>query len=161
SRDWSSDVCSSDLGPGMAVGAAMALAGTHRLPISLLGDGDYLMGVNAIWTAAKYQFPGLIIVCNNRSFYNDEVHQERVARQREREVANKWVGQRLDDPAPDLAGLARAQGLIGMGPISDDESLQQALKSAIASVNEGKFVVVDVHVASGYSPSMTSGLTKS
>ncbi len=147
-------------GPGMAVGAAMALAGTDRLPISMLGDGDYLMGVNAIWTAAKYQIPGLIIVCNNRSFYNDEVHQERVARQREREVANKWVGQRLDDPAPDLAGLARAQGLIGMGPISDDESLQQALKSAIASVNEGKFVVLDVHVASGYSPSMTSGLTK-
>src|SRR5690606_16288654 len=90
-------------GPGMAVGAAMALAGTDRLPISLLGDGDYLMGVNAIWTAAKYQIPGLIIVCNNRSFYNDEVHQERVARVREREVANKWVGQRLDDPAPDLA----------------------------------------------------------
>lgn len=147
-------------GPGMAVGAAMALQGTDRLAISLLGDGDYLMGVNALWTAAKYRIPGLVIVCNNRSFFNDEVHQERVARQREREAANKWIGQRLDQPAPDLAGLARAQGLVGIGPVGDDDSLHGALAGAIEQVRQGAFVVVDVHVATGYSPSMTAGLTR-
>src|SRR5262249_2633271 len=32
-------------GPGMAVGAALALRGSGRLPVAILGDGDYLMGL--------------------------------------------------------------------------------------------------------------------
>src|SRR5206468_1416866 len=36
-------------GPGMAVGAALALRGSDRLPVAVLGDGDYLMGVTALW----------------------------------------------------------------------------------------------------------------
>ena len=38
------------------------------------------MGVTAIWTAVHYRIPLLLVVCNNRSFFNDELHQERVAR---------------------------------------------------------------------------------
>lgn len=30
--------------PGISVGAALALAGSGRFPLSLVGDGDYLMG---------------------------------------------------------------------------------------------------------------------
>jgi len=41
-----------------------------------------LMGVTALWTAAHYRIPCLLLVANNRSFYNDEMHQERVARER-------------------------------------------------------------------------------
>src|SRR6516162_1975204 len=36
-------------GPGMAVGAALALRDTGRLPVAVLGDGDFLMGVTALW----------------------------------------------------------------------------------------------------------------
>ncbi len=39
-----------------------------------------MMGNTAVWTAAHYRIPILFVVANNRSFYNDEVHQERVAR---------------------------------------------------------------------------------
>ena len=66
-------------GPGMTVGAALALKGSGRIPIALLGDGDFLMGNTAVWTAAHYGIPCLMIVCNNRSFYNDERHQGRMA----------------------------------------------------------------------------------
>src|SRR6185437_7134081 len=56
-------------GPGMAVGAALALkdsaAGEKRLPIAVLGDGDYLMGVTALWTAVHYRIPLLVVVSNN------------------------------------------------------------------------------------------------
>src|SRR5258708_26941060 len=31
-------------GPGMAVGAALALRDSGRLPVAVLGDGDFLMG---------------------------------------------------------------------------------------------------------------------
>ena len=66
-------------GPGMAVGAALALEGSGRLPVAVLGDGDFLMGGTAVWTAAHYRLPLLIVVANNSFFYNDVVHQERIA----------------------------------------------------------------------------------
>ncbi len=106
-------------GPGISVGAALALKGGDRLPIAVCGDGDYLMGVTAIWTAVHYRIPLLFVIANNRSFYNDEVHQERVARMRNRPIENKWIGQRISDPDPDIAGLARAQGARAFGPIKE------------------------------------------
>ena len=148
-------------GPGLTVGAAIALKGGKRLPIAILGDGDYLMGATALWTAATSGVPFLAIVCNNRSFYNDEVHQERVARDRGRPLENKWIGQRIDNPAPDLAMIARAQGVEGIGPVAKADGLSAALADAVARLKSGKGVVVDVHVTPGYSASMTAGLTRS
>ena len=147
-------------GPGMAVGGALALKGADRLPIAIIGDGDFMMGVTALWTAANAQLPLLIIVVNNRSFFNDELHQERVAIERDRPVANRWIGQRIDDPAPDLALMAKAQGLIGMGPLKSAAELDQALRQAIEQVRSGQAVVLDVHVMTGYAPAMTQGMTR-
>ena len=78
-----------------------------------MGDGDFLMGASALWTARRYRLPLLVIVANNRSFFNDEVHQQRVAGQRSRPAANRWIGQRIADPIPDVAALARSLGLVG------------------------------------------------
>ena len=147
-------------GPGLTVGAALALAGTGRMPVGVLGDGDYLMGVTALWTAANARVPLLVVVCNNRSYFNDEIHQERVAKARGRPVANKWIGQRIDDPAPDLAQLARAQGLGGIGPVTSRAALAPALADAVARVRGGEAVVVDVHVEPGYAPAMTAGVAR-
>lgn len=66
------------------------------------------MGINALWTAAHHDVPLLIVVANNRAYYNDIVHQETAARERDRPVENKWVGQRLDQPLVDIAAMARA-----------------------------------------------------
>jgi thiamine pyrophosphate-dependent acetolactate synthase large subunit-like protein len=147
-------------GPGMAVGGALALKGADRLPVAIIGDGDFMMGVTALWTAANAQLPLLIIVVNNRSFFNDELHQERVAIERDRPVANRWIGQRIDDPAPDLALMAKAQGLIGMGPLKNAGEFDQALHQAIELVSSGQAVVMDVHVMTGYAPTMTQGMTR-
>ena len=38
------------------------------------------MGITALWTAAHYRIPLLLVVANNQSFFNDEVHQERMSR---------------------------------------------------------------------------------
>ena len=54
-------------GPGMAVGAALALEGTDRLPVAVLGDGDLLMGGTALWTAAHYEVPLLVLVATTPS----------------------------------------------------------------------------------------------
>ena len=76
------------------------------------------MSVTSLWTAVHYRIPLLIVVANNRSFYNDEVHQERMAIMRNRPVDNKWIGQKMLDPEIDIAALARAQGARGFGPIT-------------------------------------------
>ncbi|HEU0216923.1 MAG TPA: thiamine pyrophosphate-dependent enzyme [Stellaceae bacterium] len=141
-------------GPGMAVGAALALRGSARLPIAVLGDGDTLMGITALWTAVHYRIPVMIVVANNNSFFNDELHQDRMARQRERPVANRWIGQRIADPEPDLATLARGQGATGYGPVRDPAELARTLRQAIETVEAGGVALVDVRVEPGYATSM-------
>lgn len=137
-------------GPGMVIGAALALKGSGRLPLAILGDGDVMMGINALWTAAHHDVPLLIVVANNRAYFNDVVHQEAVARERDRPVENKWVGQRLDQPVVDIAAMARAQGFQAEGPITDASALQGALQRAIENVAQGVPVLLDVVVEAGY-----------
>jgi len=145
-------------GPGIAVGAALALRNTGRLPVAVCGDGDFLMGATALWTAVHYNIPLLVVVANNRSFFNDELHQERVARMRNRPVENRWIGQRIGDPEIDLAQLARAQGAQGFGPVTEGAQLADTFSAAIDAVAGGAVAVVDVRVAPGYAPAAVAGL---
>ncbi|MGB6733531.1 MAG: thiamine pyrophosphate-binding protein [Xanthobacteraceae bacterium] len=147
-------------GPGISVGAALALKGTGRLPIAICGDGDFLMGVTAVWTAVHYKIPLLFVLANNRSFYNDELHQERMARARNRPVENKWIGQRMSDPEVDLAAMGRAQGAVGFGPVTKPGDLPGVLEKAIAAVDAGQVAVVDVRVEPGYTAVMTAAMTR-
>ena len=145
-------------GPGISVGAALALKGSGRLAVAVCGDGDFLMGVTALWTAAHYKIPLLIVVANNRSFFNDELHQERVARMRSRPVENRWVGQRISEPDIDLSAMARAQGAQGFGPVKSIAELAPTFAAAIAAVEAGEPAVVDVWVEPGYSSAMTAAM---
>ena len=149
-------------GPGMAVGAALALRdmGSDRLPVAVLGDGDYLMGLTALWTAVHYKVPLLVIVANNRSFFNDELHQERMARMRGRPIENRSVGLRMDDPPLDLARLAVGQGAIGFGPCASIKATQQALQDAVKAVQEGKVAVIDISVAPEYARATSNAMLR-
>jgi thiamine pyrophosphate-dependent acetolactate synthase large subunit-like protein len=137
-------------GPGMTVGAGLALKGTGRIPIGVLGDGDFLMGNTAVWTAAHYQIPTLMVVCNNRSFYNDERHQGRMAKARGRPEENKWIGQHLTNPDVDIAGMARMMGGEGIGPVDKVPDVLPAIEKGLALAREGKVVVIDARVLPGY-----------
>jgi thiamine pyrophosphate-dependent acetolactate synthase large subunit-like protein len=147
-------------GPGMAIGAALALRGGDRLPVAVLGDGDYLMGLTALWTGVHYRIPVLIVVANNESFFNDELHQERMARVRGRPVENRWIGLRLSNPDMDLAGLARDQGAKGYGPVRTVEALEAAIAQGVTDVQAGVVVVIDARVAPEYSRTVSSALMR-
>ncbi len=134
-------------GPGIAVGAALALKGTGRMPVAVLGDGDFLMGLTALWTAVANDIPLLVIVANNNCYNNDVAHQDRIARQRDRPVERKWIGQMITEPAPDLAMLARGQGAIGIGRIDGRENIGAAIAEGIKHVEAGKVCVIDVYVS--------------
>jgi len=127
-----------------SIGSALGFKRSGRLCVSMIGDGDFLMTSNSLWTAAKYQIPLLVVVLNNHSYYNDEEHQERMARWRERPIENKGIGIRIEDPAPDLTAIARALHVDGFGPITEPDLLGPTLDKAIEIVESGKPAVVDV-----------------
>ena len=147
-------------GPGISVGEALSLKGSGRLPIAVCGDGDFMMGCTALWTAVHYKIPLLLVVANNRSFFNDELHQERVARVRNRPVENRWIGQRISEPDIDIAGVGRAQGAQGFGPITAAADLAPTFAKAIATVDAGGVAVVDVRVEPGYTAAVTAAMTR-
>jgi thiamine pyrophosphate-dependent acetolactate synthase large subunit-like protein len=129
----------------MIVGAAIALRNADRRAVGIIGDGDFLQGCTALWTAAHERVPLLMIVANNGTYQTDEAHQELVARARGRDPGRRWVGQRMSDPRIDLAAVARAQGAIGIGPVADPSELSGAIGSAVSASADSP-VVVDVHV---------------
>lgn len=136
-------------GPGMGVGAALALRGSGRLPVVMVGDGDFLMGSSALWTAAHHRIPLLVIVSNNVSYYVDEVHQRTVSRQRNRPIDKTWVGQRIDDPEADLVKIANGLGFQGES-VASRSALVPALRRAIAAVEAGGCFLLDVRIVPDY-----------
>ena len=85
----------------------------------------------ALWTAAHHELPLLIVVHNNRTYGKDELHQAEVAKLRGRPGAPPPRGIRLESPEIDFAGLARAQGVEGIGPIEDPSELERVLTDAV------------------------------
>ncbi len=140
-------------GPGNVVGAALALKDSSRLAVGIIGDGDYLMGVNALWTASHFKIPMMLVVANNRSYYNDEMHQERVAKMRSRPAQNRWIGQRLEDPPIDLIAMARAQGFEADVAVFTPEELAAALENGAGIVAAGGRYFIDSRVTPGYADS--------
>jgi thiamine pyrophosphate-dependent acetolactate synthase large subunit-like protein len=134
------------LGYGMpaSLGAALAHKDSGKLCINIQPDGDLLFTVSALWTAVHHQIPLLSIVCSNRSYFNDEEHQERIAVVRNRPVENKTIGIRIEDPNVDFGAMARTYGCWGAGPITEPKDLIKTLREAVKVVKSGKPALVDV-----------------
>jgi thiamine pyrophosphate-dependent acetolactate synthase large subunit-like protein len=135
-------------GTGITVGAALAAQASGRPVVGVLGDGETLASPQAFWTAAHHRIPVLFVVANNQTYFNDEEHQDRVAVTRARPRENRWVGQRMDQPAVDFASLARDLGAQGFGPVDDPAALGRTFAAALAAMDEGAPVVVDIRIAS-------------
>jgi thiamine pyrophosphate-dependent acetolactate synthase large subunit-like protein len=133
-------------GPGLSVGAALAVQAAGRHAISMLGDGDFCMGATAIWTAVRHRIPLLILINNNRSYFNDELHQETVAKRRGRDARNRWIGLRMEDPSPDIAKLAQAQGAVGIGPVTRPGEVAGAIAKGVSVLKSGGVCVIDFHI---------------
>jgi thiamine pyrophosphate-dependent acetolactate synthase large subunit-like protein len=137
-------------GPGMTAGAALALQETGRTTVGIMGDGEFIGAPTALWTAAHYRIPMLIVVANNRSYFTDEIQQEMVAQERKRAIENRWIGQRMDDPPIDIAGVARDLGVDADGPVARVADLAAALHRGLEAVENGKPYLVDVLIDSSH-----------
>jgi len=122
------------LGYGLQAALGVALAHPDRLCVDLQTDGDFLFTSTALWTAAHHSIQLLIVLVNNRSYFNSEEHAQRIARHRERSLERTPVGTRIEHPAVDFAGMARSMGAHAEGPVADDAALRSALARAVQVV---------------------------
>jgi len=129
---------------GISLGVALAHKGSGRLIVDINPDGDLMFDAGALWVAAKHKIPMLIVMFNNRAYFNDWEHQIRVARQRGRDVDRAHIGMDLFGPEPDFAGLARSMGWWAEGPVEDGDDLAPMLRRAIKEVKAGRPALVDV-----------------
>jgi acetolactate synthase-1/2/3 large subunit len=132
---------------GISIGVALAHRGDGKLIVDLQPDGDLLFDPGALWTAANLKLPMLLVMYNNRAYYNDWEHQLRVADKRGTDKAKAYIGMDLSDPAPDFAMLAKSFGWYSEGPITDPKDIGPAVKRAIEAIKrEGRPALVDTIV---------------
>lgn len=130
---------------GISLGVALAHRGSGRLVVDLQPDGDLMFDAGALWVASYYRLPLLVVMFNNRAYYNDQEHQERLARQRGTPLERAWIGMEIDRPAPDFATLARSMGWLGAGPVTDPGKVGAAVRRAADHVTAtGTPALVDV-----------------
>jgi thiamine pyrophosphate-dependent acetolactate synthase large subunit-like protein len=129
--------------PG-AVGAALANKDKGLLSVTFQPDGDLLYAPGVLWTAAYHKIPLLFVMHNNRGYYQEVMHLQRMAAVHKRRPDTAWIGNIIDKPAIDFAGLARSHGVYGEGPITDPAALGPALQRALKVVKGGAPALVDV-----------------
>ncbi len=138
-------------GLGASVGAALAHRDDDHLVIDVQSDGDALFTPSALWTAARERLPLLVVMDNNRGYNNSVEHAERVALTRGRPRHRREEANVIVDPEVDFAGLSRAFGVHGEGPVREPEELRPALERAVRIVREQRVPAV-VDVVTGLTP---------
>ncbi len=123
-------------GIGASIGAALAEPLSSCICVNLQSDGDLLYTLSGLWTASNLKIPLLVVMTNNRSYYNDEEHAEHLAMRRNRPVENKTIGFRIEPPRVDFARVAQGFGLYAEGPVEDPRELRSVLQRAIKIVKE-------------------------
>ncbi|MFC1872646.1 thiamine pyrophosphate-binding protein [Chloroflexota bacterium] len=135
-------------GIGRAIGVALANKLHNRICVDIQPDGDLLYTPSGLWTLANQQLPLLVIMYNNRAYYNTVNHQKKYAVNRGRPVANKGIGTTLVEPQVDFVKLAESFNIYGQGPIENPAALRQALKNAIAHIKKtSQPALIDVVVS--------------
>jgi acetolactate synthase-1/2/3 large subunit len=128
---------------GISLGVALAHRDQGRVVVDIQPDGDLMFDAGALWIAAKYKIPMLVVMHNNRAYYNDWEHQIRMARLRGTDETRAHIGMDLFGPEPDFGALARSMGCYGEGPIDKPQDVGPALKRALAEVKKGRLALVD------------------
>ena len=132
---FSNNAC---LGWGLPASLGVSLAVPDRPVVALVGDGSALFGLQAFWTARKYEIPAVMIVLNNRGYaaikWGFSAYPDKLS------VAGADLGYDLGDV--DFPALAKAFGIIARR-IENPSEIGPAVQKAIG---EGKPALLDLMV---------------
>ncbi len=134
-------------GLGASIGAALACKNTDKFVINLQGDGDFLFTPSALWTAAHYEVPLLIIVINNQRYGNTYQHAIKIAHSRQRSLSVAGEGQQLINPCVDFNALANSFGIKTFSSVITAAHIQPILKKAVGYITKNrKPVLIEIKV---------------
>jgi thiamine pyrophosphate-dependent acetolactate synthase large subunit-like protein len=137
------------LGWGIAAAQGVKIAEPDRQVACLVGDGAVLFGeIEALWSAARYDIPIIIVVFNNRSYDNERNRLQQLSplysrtgtRELWRDICG-WLG----DPNVDFVGLAKSFEIDGMRAETPSQ-FRKAMKRAVAATREGRPYLVDAMI---------------
>ena len=127
-----------------SVGAALANRKHGRFTVAIQCDGDLLMTIGVLWTAAHHKIPLMFVMHNNRGYHQELMHVQRMANRHNRGIDRAVIGTALDDPFINYSKIAEGLGVHAEGPITDPKDLGPALKRAVDIVRRGEPALVDV-----------------
>ena len=131
------------LGWGVPAAIGAKIADPDRQVVALVGDGSFLFGAQALWTAARYEVPIAVVIWNNSAYQANRryLHQYggRAA------ATGKYVGCSLGSPEIDHVSICKGYG-VEAEKVDDPARLGDALDRALRAVSDGKPYVVDVRL---------------
>jgi thiamine pyrophosphate-dependent acetolactate synthase large subunit-like protein len=130
-------------GAPAAVGAALANKKHGRLTINIQNDGDLNYAPGVLWTGVHHNVPMLTIMNNNRGYHQEVMFVTTMAARANRDVSRAGIGTKLENPYIDYATMAKAYGMVGIGPITDPKDVGPAIKRGIEAVKRGEPVLID------------------
>ncbi|MBS0209874.1 MAG: thiamine pyrophosphate-binding protein [Planctomycetes bacterium] len=97
------------LGWGLGCAIGVQLAWPQRPVLGIIGEGSTMFGVQALWTAARYNVPVTYVVCNNAQYRILKVGSWQM--QLPAAAEQRFVGMDLVEPEVDIVAIARAMGV--------------------------------------------------
>lgn len=134
---------------GWGIGAALGvkIAQPDRQVIAMVGDGAMLFGqIEALWTAARYEIPVIMVVFNNHS-YDGERGRIKLISQLARENKDAWKDMSCYLGNPDINYVDIARGFeIAGSKLEKPGQIQKVMKRAIAATHEGRPYIIDASI---------------
>jgi len=135
------------LGWGVPNAIGAKIAQPNRQVVALVGDGSFQFGVQALWTAVRYEVPIAVVIWNNGAYQANRkfLHQYggRAA------ATGRYPGCSLDHPQIDHAAICKAYG-VEAERVEDPAKLTAALDRCFKTAAAGRPYVVDVKIARRY-----------
>jgi benzoylformate decarboxylase len=135
------------LGWGVANAIGAKIAQPSRQVVALVGDGSFQFGVQALWTAVRYEVPVAVIIWNNNEYQANRkfLHQYggRAA------ATGRYPGCSIDHPSIDHISIAKGYG-VEAERVDDPAKLTASLDRCFKAVASGRPYVVDVRIARRY-----------
>ena len=114
----------------------------------MVGDGAMLFGqIEALWTAARYEIPVIMVVFNNRS-YDGERGRIRMNSQLARQNKDAWKDMSCYLGNPDINYVDIARGFEIAGAVLEKpRDIPKCRKRALAATREGRPFLIDASIA--------------
>ncbi|MGI9290415.1 MAG: thiamine pyrophosphate-binding protein [Gammaproteobacteria bacterium] len=135
------------LGWGIGASLGVKIAQPDRQVVAMVGDGAMLFGqIEALWTAARYEIPVIIVVFNNHS-YDGERGRILLLSQLARKDKEAWKDMSCYLGNPDINYVDIAKGFeIDGSRLEKPSQINKVMKRAIAATREGRPYMIDASI---------------